>query len=1282
MVTIAKLGYQRFDFIRREQLKSLSFLFSSLVTVGETSWKRRSLMGSKLRSILFLTGRLQYTSPLLYHQSPPTFHLLLFNTFSTSSKPITHSKLKPENPSEFDENSSSPVHTTIAQYAISKFTHIWEKKSDTFSSGASLQSVIWSGFDLSPETLRPFLRATELKPQDFLQIVQGFGEELNVREVTYLWKLFRWCELQREDFQHLSSTYEIVISLLTSAQMLDEASSLISFTTRNNVLLSDYGALFSDLIQAYAGIGKVNDSVYLFDQAKGMGLVLSGSCYNSLLDSLIKIPNVELVVRLYRDMIDVGLGSYSQKCVLDFVVINLANSSKFLEAVRLIRLVKNFGIEPGQGAVSTIAEGFCMRKDFGDMMNFLQEQAVIPKAETCNKMVNSLCANLGSEEAWLFLQKMENRGFRPDSGTFGNLICQSCRDGNVRDAFIYLSECFSRNIMPRVYFYNSIIGGIFKMRMYRHVSYVYDDMLEKGLQPDLCTFKILLAGYCKYRKLDEVEKLIDNLNTSDIIFNEKGGGFFSKAMSIIGLDHLGVKLRRDNSMGFQKAEFFDNLGNGLYLDMDIDEFKRSLDQVLDQAMVLVPNLDSVMISELKRGNVRNALEARNEAVQLGRDLSLEAYGELLRCLCGDVHYLNDAARIVEEMPELCDNLDSETLNLAIRYFSENKMAGKAHLLLERLISREMLIERDSYSSLISGFCEERDFHGFKEAWDIAKRGNWSPEKKELQIIFGFLCRIGGIRENLELLDSIERYFPRSCSDAYKVLTKLLCSTGHTDFACAIVEAILNNGLVWDNSSLLYLIMGFIKEKKCAEAYGLFEIWLERKGFLDAGTFQLVLPLILKFGCAEDAFCLVQPIQQSLQIFLLELCLRRKMKEANSFFKERMSPKNLHYDETCLNALLQGYCRENNFKNALEILCYMLRKGASISISGYRAMISQMCADQNYEKALNLSNIFQSKNRPSDVICKNILIFNLFRMRSESFVEQVLTEMQHRGIDPDKVTYDFLLYGYSKCGNMAKSIDVFDGCISKGFDPSNRSIRIVMSYFCTRGNLDNALELLNLTKINKWKCGSSIVITLGLSLILSGRCLEAAHMCDGAPENLLFDPLIRHFCMKGEIKTAISLVNKMLKGGNIPSEISYSGIIYILCQCKEIGAALAFLTEMELRQLMPNKKSCETLIGALCDLGKLHDAKLLLDRMARVDMIPSYEIYNLVLEKYQEVKNMEMAAEITREMQKAGYKPKFEMQWSIISELCSSGDKSGREHKPILSRVLSSGGRAQLMKLKG
>lgn len=1139
--------------------------------------------------------------------------------------------------------------------------------------------MIKLGLDLSPETLRRFLRASELKPENFLEILLGFGDEVNLREVTYLWKLFRWCELQRGDFQHLSRSYEIMVSLLASAQMLDEAKSLLSSMVRNNIVLSDYGALFSGVIQAYAEASKVNDSLSLFDQARDMGQVLSGSCYHSLLNSLIKIPDADLVVRVYRDMINAGLASYSENPVLEFVVTRLANIGKISEAVRLIRLLKQFGIRPSQEAISAIAEGFCIKKDFGDMMNFLREQAAIPKSENCSKMVNSLCTNLGSKKAWIFVQRMEKMGFKPDATTFGNLICQSCRGGNVRDAFIYLSECFSRKIMPRVYFYNSIIGGIFRKGMYRHVSYVYDDMLEKGLKPDLYTFRILVAGYCKYRKLDEVEKVIDEVNNSNIISVQRGGCFFSKAMSILGLGHLGVKLKRDNSVGFQKAEFFDNLGNGLYLDMDIDEFECTLDEVLNLAMV--PNFDSVVISELKRGNVRNALETRHGAVQLGKDLSLEAYEELLRCLLANVQYLKDAVRIIDEMPESIDNIDSRILNSAVRIFSENKMATKACLLLERLISHDMLVERGSYSSLLLCFCEERDIHGFKKSWELAKRGSWSPDKKELEAIFCFLLNFGAISETLELLDSIERYHRRSSDDVYKVLVKLLSSTGYTDFACAIVEAILNNGLFLDSSSILYLIKGFIKERKSAEALGLYKIWIERNSTLDAGTFQLVWPLILKFGCVDSVFCLIQPSEKTLPNSILDLCLREMRKEESSVF-QGTSLKNLRFDESCLNTLLQGSCRENNFKNTLEILCYMLRKGACMSITGYRALTSRMCATQNFEKALKLSNIIQGVNKPSEIIYKNILISCLFSMRSEPLVDRVLTEMQRRGIYPDNVTYDFLLYGYHKCGNMGKSVEAFDASISKGFEPSNRSLRIIMSHFCRKSSLDKAIELFNLTKLKKWKYGSSIVNTLGLCLISSGQCLEAKHIFEKAPVNLYFDPLIRQFCRKGEITTAISLANKMLKGGNIPCEITYSGIIYLLCRCRDIDAALNFLTEMELQQLRPSKKSSETLIRALCDLGRLPDAKSVLEVMVRVGAVPSYEIYNHVLEKYHEVKNLEMAAEITREMQKAGHMPKFEMQWSIISELRSSGDKSGRDCKPILPRVLSLKGGAQLKKLKG
>nr|CAB3496961.1 unnamed protein product [Digitaria exilis] len=63
----------------------------------------------------------------------------------------------------------------IGSLVISKCAHIFESRGDTFDGNCSLQDVLKPGLWLSPETLRRFWRVSELKPEDFLDILIGFG---------------------------------------------------------------------------------------------------------------------------------------------------------------------------------------------------------------------------------------------------------------------------------------------------------------------------------------------------------------------------------------------------------------------------------------------------------------------------------------------------------------------------------------------------------------------------------------------------------------------------------------------------------------------------------------------------------------------------------------------------------------------------------------------------------------------------------------------------------------------------------------------------------------------------------------------------------------------------------------------------------------------------------------------------------------------------------------------------------------------------------------------------
>ncbi|KAF8718250.1 hypothetical protein HU200_025747 [Digitaria exilis] len=374
---------------------------------------------------------------------------------------------------------------------ISKCAHIFESRGDTFDGNCSLQDVLKPGLWLSPETLRRFWRVSELKPEDFLDILIGFGSSTaQVRNARFY-------------------------GICTDAHMLSQAESLL-LSLNDNMALAVSSNLFSQVIQAYSEANNLEKSVALYDYARSKHLIPSVSCYQVILHLLMRNRKDELILRVYLDMLEVGFGSCTKGDVLDSVVMAFIKKDKFLQALVILRQLKSVGLKLSKGSLSTIVEEFNKKKDIGDMMNFLEEWRSLPDMRLCNRILASSCTNLGTDQAWLVFQRLEALGFAPDATTFGIFIFHSCREMKLKSAFIYLSECFSRHIKPGVCAYNAILSGVFREGLYRHAKYVFEDMVERKVTPNLSTYKILLAGYCWYRQFDGIEQILDTALHPDV----------------------------------------------------------------------------------------------------------------------------------------------------------------------------------------------------------------------------------------------------------------------------------------------------------------------------------------------------------------------------------------------------------------------------------------------------------------------------------------------------------------------------------------------------------------------------------------------------------------------------------------------------------------------------------------------------------------------------------------------------------------------------------------------
>ncbi|XP_072990724.1 pentatricopeptide repeat-containing protein At5g15280, mitochondrial [Typha latifolia] len=1195
--------------------------------------------------------------------------------FSTTPVPSFSEQARCNTRTDFVEKSYSGIGRSV----ISKCSYLWEKKADTFPHKSSLQDLLKLGLHLSPETIRPFWRVSALKPEDVLDVLLGFGSDAkNLRKVGFCWKLFNWAAEQSRDFNHLPRSYEIMASMLTEAEMLEDAESLLQISKCG---FSDSSVLFSEIIHGYAKACNLEKSISLYDSARNRGLIPSASCYRTLLNLLISRGKSETVVKVYMDMLDAGLVSYSEEHIIDFVVEVLTKDGEIVRAMKILKQAKYFGIKVGTSALSAISEGFCKKKDFNDMMNFMEEWGYIPQAPLCNKMISSVCSNLGNKDAWLFVKRMEVLGFTPDAVTFAILICQSCRGGQLRDAFIYLSECFSRNLTPKVCAYNAIISGVFKEGLYRHARYVFDDMIDKGLMPDASTFRILLAGYCRHKKFDEVKQVLGMMKNNGEIALAPAADALSKALVFLGLDYLEVKIKRDNDPGLPKAEFFDTLGNGLFLETDIEKYEISLVRILDSAMA--PDFDSVIRLECQKGHTETALQVKNEAVQWGQSISLSTYSELLKGLCVSPQHLKEAVSLIEEMPDLSYQLDTETFDFLTQKLTKNRMPVNVRLILERFFKRDLLAESSAYIDLLLVFCKEKNIIGFRECWESSKRGKCLLGRKDIMVLVSCLCKWGVIDEVLVILDGMVDYWPYLVPDACKALLKELCVTGYTSVGCAIVETFLERNLVLDHAAFVYLIKGFLKEQKFVEAVGIFDICLENNRSMSPDVYKLMLPLLFRYNKADKAISLMQDMQSKqlgadihLQSILMdELCRTRKTKEVTVDLHDILIDKIL-VDDIDLDILLCGYCRENNLGKAYEVLGLMVRKNINLSVSAYRSLVQQMCMHRQLHAAFNLKDLIWEVSKSQELILCNILIFYLSQTGEVFLVKSILKNMHDRHIPLDRSTYDFLIYGFYKSGNMPMSVEALNTMITKGLTPSKCSLRIVINNFCNNGELDKALDISELIECRGWKHCSVIQNVLAVKLLSFGKLSEAEIVLERVNKREIFSTdinyglLIKLFCLKGNTAKAVDLLNAMLKKGYLPSEGSYSLVIYRLCICRAFDQALDYLAEMQYENLKPSKESCDALIAGLCAVGKTDDAKRILRSILVSGSTPTYRMYTNVIDRYYANKNLNEVAELLHEMQQVGYSPNFEMQWSVISNLSSCNSKTDGSGEQFLSHLLS------------
>ncbi|GMH26167.1 hypothetical protein Nepgr_028010 [Nepenthes gracilis] len=1146
----------------------------------------------------------------------------------------------PASPSNFAQKplnihaKSTAIHFPNVERPVPReFGHLPDGKVDTFSTaGASLNELLLRISRACPETSRKFLRVHVLKPEDVLEILLSFqlgigNLTIELRHVESLWAIFRWASDGNKGCEHLPRSYEVMASMLVRVGMLSEVELLLSEMESRRILLVS-GGIFSNLIEAYVGTGELDRAILMYDRMKGKRLAPSLTCYHSLLEILIEMNETQLAFGIFDDMVEVGVefGDVEGKN-LEKVIRLLCRDGKIQQARKLVKKMVANGLEPSALVLNEIANVYCEKRDFEDLLSFFVDMKSAPDVFVGNRVVYYLCCSSGIDRAHLFLEEMKHVGFCPDEITFGILIGWCCFYGKLSNAFVYLSEIISRNKKPDLHSYNALISGLFKEGMWQHARDVLNEMIDNGVKPTLETFKILLAGYCKVRRFDKMKAIVGEMIDCDLIHLSPHEDLLSKAFVLLGLDPLNIKVKRDNDVRYSKAEFYDDLGNGLYLDTNLNEIDQMLIGVLEESMI--PDFNQLLTTECKFKNLKAALLMVDEMVLRGQKLSHASIAALVSTLCASHHHIKSIPSLLRKMPNLVSQLDEESLKLLVNSLGKKGFADVQMLILNEMHQGHLRFEKETYTALMVAMFKTGNLRNTLYCWNLAKKANWLPELKDCDALLGYLCQSKMMKDVLELFDNMLTSYPNLRAEICDVFLEKLCASGFTESAYTQVKDLLQDCQL-DHIAYRHLIRGYYREKKFSKALMLLDCVPADKWALCLDALILLVPELYRAKRIKDAVTITEmgitghsSISVSLNRSLIKgYCMVGKVVEASTLFLKMFSKELIPNDEI-YNLLLQGHCLANHLRKVEELLGIM----------------------------------------------------------NSLFVGEILDDLQELGLPPDEVTFNFLVYGFSKCKDMSKSVNSLCSMISKDLRPSNRNLRAVICFFCGNGEVQKALELSKEMESRGWIHDSIIQGAIVEALLSGDRVHEAesflTRMAQKSliPNNVDYNNVIQNLCWHGRLDSAIYLLDIMLQKGNIPNSASYDSVIYSSCACNELEQAMDFFTEMIERNLNPGIRTWDVLVHNFCRHGKISEAERLLICMVEKGLTPTRKMYCTILDEYCSAKNLSKASEFMRMMQKDGYEPDFETHWFLISNLNNSSDRDDVSScsQGFLSKLLTGSG---------
>ncbi|KFK32474.1 hypothetical protein AALP_AA6G247400 [Arabis alpina] len=261
----------------------------------------------------------------------------------------------------------------------------------------------------------------------------------------------------------------------------------------------------SSLVKAYVSLRLFDEAIDVLFQSNRLGCVPSIKACNFLMNRMIDFGKTDMVVALFRQLKPLGL--YANGYTYAIVVKALCKKGDLEEAAKLLE------IAPSVFAYTTFIDGLCVTQKT-DQALVLVKELIDTKTLAGNDLetaygmvVRGFCNEMKMEAAESIILEMEKTGVGPDVHACSVIIDRHCKNMNLPKATGFLNTMVC---------YNVAFHALSKLGRVEEAIELLQEMMDKGMVPDVINYTTLLDGYCIRGQVVDALDLIDYMRGNGI----------------------------------------------------------------------------------------------------------------------------------------------------------------------------------------------------------------------------------------------------------------------------------------------------------------------------------------------------------------------------------------------------------------------------------------------------------------------------------------------------------------------------------------------------------------------------------------------------------------------------------------------------------------------------------------------------------------------------------------------------------------------------------------------